>query len=324
MSEHSHAARPRVAFALSGGGAHGAAQVGMLQALLEAGIVPDVILAQVGMLQALLEAGIVPDVILGCSVGALNGVYIAADPTVERATDLAGLWLSLQRKDVFGSRRRKTLANALARRDHVYENTALLNTIKRMCPVIDLADLQVETHVVTTDLDAARPHWWSHGPARPILQATTALPGVFAPVLMPGPTGPSRHIDGGIAVPVPTAQAASMDVDVVYVLDVAQGTAPAPERLNAFEVLLRSFSISRYANQPHHGTLARPGQEIVLLPSPSTAGRDMRDFSNSAAYISQAYDSASELLAARASVSTIEGQRNSWLRRAIRPGLRTA
>lgn len=304
MSEHSHATRPRVAFALSGGGAHGAAQVGMLRALL--------------------EAGIVPDVLVGCSVGALNAVYVAADPTPARTEDLSRLWLSLERRHVFGSRRHKTLLNALARRDHVYENTALISTIQRMCPVIDLADLSVETHVVTTDLDAARPHWWTYGPARPILQATTALPGVFAPVLMPGPGGPSRHIDGGVAVPVPTAYAAAMDVDVVYVLDVALGTAPAPERLNAFDVLLRSFSISRYANLPQHGSLARPGQEIVQLPPPATAGHDMRDFSNTAAFMADAYAASTEFLADRARVTTFDMPRDGWLRRAIRPGLRSA
>jgi NTE family protein len=276
------------------------------------------------MLRALLEADIVPDVLVGCSVGALNAVYVAADPTPARTEDLTRLWLTLQRKDVFGSRKHKTLLNALARRDHVYDNTAFLAVIKRMCPVIDLADLRVETHVVTTDLDAARPHWWTYGPARPILQATTALPGVFAPVLMPGPGGPSRHIDGGVAVPVPTAYAAALEVDVVYVLDVAQGTAPAPERLNAFDVLLRSFSISRYANLPHPGSLARPGQEIVVLPSPVTAGRDLRDFSNTAAYIEQAYADSAELLAARSGVTTIAAPRDGWLRRAIRPGLRSA
>jgi len=196
--------------------------------------------------------------------------------------------------------------------------------IKRMCPVIDLADLSVETHVVTTDLDAARPHWWTYGPARPILQATTALPGVFAPVRMPGPGRPSRHIDGGVAVPVPTAYAASLDVDVVYVLDVAQGTAAAPERLNAFEVLLRSFSISRYANLPNPGSLAGPGQEIVVLPPPTTAGRDLRDFSNSAAYIEEAYAATAEHLASRSGVTQLEAPRDGWLRRAIRPGLRSA
>lgn len=279
MTRRTDATRPRVAFALSGGGSHGAAQVGMMQALL--------------------DAGIVPDVLVGCSVGALNSVYVAADPTPARLDALADLWRSLTRRDVFGSPHRKTVLNALARRDHVYDNSALLRLITRMCPVIDLADLRVETHVVTTDLDAARPVWWTHGPARPIMQATTALPGVFAPVLMPGRPGPSRHIDGGVAVPVPTARAASLDVDQVYVLDVAKGTAPAPQRLNAVEVLLRSFSISRYANQPDAAALARPGQEIILLPQPDTVGRDLRDFSNTAAYIDQAREATAELLAGR-------------------------
>jgi len=271
--------RPRVAFALSGGGAHGAAQVGMLQALL--------------------RAGVVPDVLVGCSVGALNAVWIGAVPTPDQADRLADIWLSLQRRDVFGSGRHQALVNALARRDHVYDNTALLRLIRRMCPVIDLADLAVETHVVTTDLDNGRAAWWTHGPAQPVLQATTALPGVFSPVLMPGSDGPTRHLDGGIAVPVPTARAASLDVDVVYVLDVARGTAPAPPRFNAFEVLLRSFSISRYANLPDPESLARPGQQIVVLPPPDTSGRDMRDFSNTAAYIDEAREATARLLVER-------------------------
>ena len=123
---------------------------------------------------------------------------------------------------------------------------------------------------------------------------------------------------------MPPAYAAAMDVDVVYVLDVALGTAPAPEHLNAFEVLLRSFSISRYANLPQHGSLARPGQEIVQLPPPATAGHDMRDFSNTAAFMADAYAASTEFLAARARVTTFDLPRDGWLRRAIRPGLRSA
>lgn len=277
MFRRSPAARPRVAFALSGGCAHGAAQVGMLQALF--------------------EARIVPDVIVGTSVGAMNAVYVAADPTATRARDLARLWLSIGRKEVFGSGRRQAVLNALAGRDHIYENDALDRLIRRICPVIDLSDLAVETHVVTTDLDAGMPVWWSEGPAAPVLLATTALPGVFPPVLMPGRERPSRHVDGGITVPVPVAYAATLDVDVVYVLDVSSGTNPPPTRLNAAEVFLRSFSISRYANLPAPSTVARPGQEIVVLPAPDTAGRSIRDFSYTAAYIEQAYFAASEMLA---------------------------
>lgn len=50
-----------VAFVLTGGASHGAVQVGMLEALM--------------------DAGIQPDLVVGTSVGALNGVAFAADPT---------------------------------------------------------------------------------------------------------------------------------------------------------------------------------------------------------------------------------------------------
>ena len=63
------ALRPRETFVFSGGGSLGAAQVGALQALF--------------------EAGITPDAVVGTSVGALNAAYIAIDPSPERAADFA-------------------------------------------------------------------------------------------------------------------------------------------------------------------------------------------------------------------------------------------
>ncbi|MFF9408635.1 patatin-like phospholipase family protein [Streptomyces anandii] len=63
--------RPARAFVLGGGGALGAHEVGMLKALL--------------------EAGLGPDLVVGTSVGAINGVMVAADPTpaaIERLADL--------------------------------------------------------------------------------------------------------------------------------------------------------------------------------------------------------------------------------------------
>jgi len=49
------------AFVLAGGGSHGAVQVGMLHALV--------------------AAGVQPDFVVGTSVGAVNGTFFAADPT---------------------------------------------------------------------------------------------------------------------------------------------------------------------------------------------------------------------------------------------------
>ena len=57
--------------------------------------------AQVGALQALYEAGITPDVVVGCSVGALNAAYLAVDPSAERVRDLEQLWRRMDQADVF-------------------------------------------------------------------------------------------------------------------------------------------------------------------------------------------------------------------------------
>ena len=70
-----------IAFVLSGGGNRGALQGGALKALLERGIFPDLIVAT--------------------SVGALNGVTLAADPTVAGVRRLAASWPLIRRADIF-------------------------------------------------------------------------------------------------------------------------------------------------------------------------------------------------------------------------------
>jgi NTE family protein len=57
---------------------------------------------QVGMLRALYEHGIKPDLIVGTSAGALNGAFIASRPqTVATADALGAIWRDLRRGQVF-------------------------------------------------------------------------------------------------------------------------------------------------------------------------------------------------------------------------------
>lgn len=70
-----------VAFVLGGGGVLGANEVGMLRALL--------------------EAGIVPDVILGTSIGAVNGAVLASEPTTASVERLTELWTSADEAGIF-------------------------------------------------------------------------------------------------------------------------------------------------------------------------------------------------------------------------------
>jgi len=255
-------ARPREAFVLSGGGSLGAAQVGALQALM--------------------EAGIVPDVVIGCSVGALNGAFLAVHPTADRLIELEQIWRGMSRRTVFPNGRLRVATRLAGRRDHLYTPDGLRRVIQSCVPVRDLADTAIPVHVVTTDLRAGEPTWWSSGDPMEVLAASAALPGLFPPVAL----GDSLHVDGGVTCPVPTQRALDLGAERVWVLDVAReyhGWTDA--RMTAMDVLVESFAIARShlgRREPDAGR----DQRVVSLPPLRTGRHDLADFSRTSALIS--------------------------------------
>jgi len=245
----------REAFVLSGGGSLGAVQVGALQSLM--------------------DAGIRPDVIVGCSVGALNAAFLAADPTRERLDALESLWLSLNRADIFPSSRR-SIAGHLVRRDtHLYEPDGLRDLVDRVGPAADLSELAIPVHIVTTDLFSGQPVWWTSGNPRDVLVASACLPGLFPPV----PLGDSLHVDGGVTCPVPVQRAVDIGAERIWVIDVTGGSlGRRDERMTALDILLTSFAISRYrlASLELADPPARP---IIPMPRVELGKHELRDFS---------------------------------------------
>src|SRR3954463_4393142 len=93
-------ARPRTAFVLSGGGNQGVSQVGMLRALL--------------------ERGIIPDVVIGCSAGALNGSAICYAPNLTGVAQLAAVWEQLRADHVFPGGKIHRAWNVVRRGTHLF------------------------------------------------------------------------------------------------------------------------------------------------------------------------------------------------------------
>lgn len=230
--------------------------------------------AQVGILASLLEAGIVPDLVVGSSVGALNAAYLAASPTPDRVAELAEIWHGLSRGDVFGRNRYYTLSRVVMRHDHIYTPAPLRSLIARFCPLQRLEDADIRIQVVTTDLDFGVARWWGSGPAAEILYASAGLPGLFPPAVLEG----HRHVDGGVLEPVPIGRALDLDAATVYVLGEPSGPERRTARPSALEVLIRSFDISRYARLPEPAALARPGQRVVSVPGAPTAHIPITNF----------------------------------------------
>ena len=264
---------PEVAFVLPAGGSTGAVQVGILRALA--------------------EREILPDVVVGCSVGALNATFFALDPGMEQARMLARVWEMLSRRDIFGTGRARTLARIIRRRDHIYDPRALRSLIRSLVPLDDLADAKIPVHIVTTDLDLGLARWWTKGPAHELLYASACLPGLFPPQVIDG----RRHVDGGVLEPVPVQRAVETDASVIYVLGQSSGPGEdVPAQMAALHVLLRSFGISRYARLPDPTSLAHTGQRVVVVPGASAAGIDITDFSATRRLVSESTSRAHRFL----------------------------
>ena len=80
---------------------------------------------QVGCLEALLQHGISPDLIVGTSVGALNGAFLAKNPTLEGVMKLKDIWLSMESHGPFRESRVRVLMRLLLGRKHLYANDTL-------------------------------------------------------------------------------------------------------------------------------------------------------------------------------------------------------
>lgn len=248
--------------------------------------------AQVGMLRALLEAGVAPAAMVGCSVGALNAAYVAIDPSLDRIRGLEDIWRSIGTGDVFAGTRR-TMATHLIRRDpHLYEAAGLRALIERFVPIDDLSETAVPLHVVTTDLEAGWAAWWTSGPPVDILSASACLPGVFPPVRLDG----RLHVDGGVLSPVPVGRALDLGSRNVWVLDVSSDRGPLPDHPSALDVLLASFAAARRALQTDGERMRHPEQRVVTITVDAPRRLDVRDFSRTRELIEAGHAVAAEVL----------------------------
>ena len=251
--------------------------------------------AQVGMARALFEAGVQPDLFIGCSVGALNATFLAEEPSLAQVDRLDTIWRQVAAGTVFGGTRRSVAAHLIRRHSHLFEPDGLRSLIRATIGVTDLAHTAVPVQVVTTDIEAGEPAWWSCGDPIEILAASACLPGMFPPVRL----GATLHVDGGVLCPVPVGRALHLGAQRVWVLDVCGHKPPQlPERPTALDVLLTSFSLTRRALHAHATPPPVPGQEIIPVTADLPPRLDVRDFSHTSDLIELGYQAGRAVLGA--------------------------
>jgi NTE family protein len=252
------------AFVLSGGGSLGAIQVGMLEALF--------------------ERGVAPDLIVGTSVGAINGGYIAGRaPTPETTQALAGIWRSLSRGAIFPINPVTGLIGFLGRSSHLIPVGNLRRLITRYATIERLEDSPIQLHLIATDVLTGQEVRVSRGPAIDAVLASAAIPSVFPPVEFDG----RLLMDGGVADNTPISHAVALGADEIYVLPTGiPCDLPAPPR-GALAMLLHALTILTQQRLHLEIGLYRDRARLVVLPPPCPQPVQPVDFARGAWLIEQ-------------------------------------
>ncbi len=261
----------RTAFVLGGGGLLGAVEVGMVRALF--------------------ERGIRPDLVLGTSVGALNGLVVASDPTLTAVDRLLDLWSSIgESNEVYSDPTWRQVTRAMRTGTHLHSSAPLRERLDQEFGDLTFEGLEVEFQCCAANIERAAEHWFTHGPVVPAVVASAAVPGL----LPPAKVGEEHFLDGGIVNSIPIGRAVALGAERIFVLQVGRIDRPLKVPRKPWQVARVSFEIARRHRFVRELGELPEGVTAHVLPAAGSARDDSprayRDTSQVASRIEAAYD----------------------------------
>ncbi|GLS46335.1 patatin-like phospholipase family protein [Methylobacterium brachythecii] len=178
---------PRIGLALGGGSARGWAHIGVIEALQ--------------------DAGISPEVVAGCSIGAVVGGAYAAG----KLDKLKGFATSLTKRGVMG------LADLKLTGSGLIGGERLARRLVEELGGQRIEALPVAFACVATELGTGHEVWLTNGPLVESIRASYAIPGLFPPVSL----DTRLLMDGTLVNPVPVRLARELGADVVICVNLA-------------------------------------------------------------------------------------------------------
>lgn len=267
-----------VAFALGGGAAYGAVHVGMLRALR--------------------EAGIEPDLVVGTSVGSLNGAMLAQNPDTALA-EMATIWPSITTAGVFPGGWLTRLRTLQTSKAFLSPNTGVASILQTYLSARTFAELRLPFGAVAADFATAGPVTLTSGDLHRAVLASAAIPGVLPPVEVDG----RSLVDGGILANVPVRQAVQMGAASVVVLDCGLWGMAMEQPQTLVEVMLRVAAISVGRQLALDLPAIAAEHAVVYLPGIFPMTTSPLDFSHAASLMNGGYAAAKPFL----SVLSVDG-----------------
>ncbi len=242
---------------------------------------------QVGMLRAVLESGIMPDLLVGTSAGAVNAAVVGQGFTESRLEKLANIWSGLKTSDVFGRLGIRSVLSLLNGRSALTSAESLRQMLAAHLPRFH-SELAIQTGVVATDFLTGSPVTLTDGDLVRNVLASTAIPMIF-----PAVTVANRLlVDGGVVAHVPIAQAEMLGARTMLVLDA--GYPCKLSRLPRGPVERAIHFITLMLHRQSFGLLSVLDRSltVIYLPAPCPLDVPAYDFSQGNQLIDAGFESA--------------------------------
>lgn len=252
--------KPFLGIALGGGGVRGAAHVGVLQEL-------D-------------EAGIAIDMVAGVSAGAVVGAMYAHSLDGKWVEDqFRKVWASTKFQDVAAKRfiqsgpsdpwihkiRKNITEHALAimslHRNSIMTNESLREILRMLIPARTFDQMKIPLKIVSTDIETGDDIISDKGDLMDALVKSCAIPGIMEPVEDEG----RLMVDGGVGMPIPVP-ALKEDCQMTLAVDIGLYEFERLNRPNARTIKIRSDIITS------NRLKTRLASEADLVIKPDTLG----------------------------------------------------
>lgn len=286
-------------------------------------------LANIGVLQALFDAGIVPDMVTGTSMGAIVGALYAATLDIKKTREIVCSTLGsedFQKKarrlassddeqglfdQIYGTARKGYLFYRFLFMKSTIPAGVFFAGMDEFVPDKDFSELRLPFACMALDIVSGYPGILRSGSVRQAVRASSSVPGMLPPVEI----GRGRYVDGGWAERVPVSAARFLGADFVLGVDVSREAAALEydEQIrNSMDVLFRADDIARGLMN----TLRIREADFVVYPEVGDA--QWSDFDNVEEYIAAGYQAAAWAVPAlKKAMRTARIKRFLWKRRSI-------
>ena len=199
---------------------------------------------EVGALRALLEAGIIPDLLVGTSAGAINASYLAAwGATVETTRKMEDLWASVESDDVYPQNLLEILWRVKSNAPSLFSGDGMRKVLARALPpgVKTFGQLKIKLYTTATDLRTSRLVLFGDKPEASLIDAvaaSAAIPAIHPPINYGG----MQLVDGGVLANVAASVAMDRGARTIYVINAGYGGEQIEAAEGVLEVVTHTIN----------------------------------------------------------------------------------